>query len=314
MLLSVRKVIKEFARKKSFWGNSTSALRAVDGVSFEVKAGEIVGLVGESGCGKSTLVRGALALTAFTGGNVFWDGEELSSLSAARLRQKRKDFQMVFQNPQTALNPRHRINKTLMEPLEVQRLSKGEEAEKAAVLMLEQVGLSKNDLSKYPHEFSGGQRQRIGLARAMISKPKLIVLDEPVSSLDVSIQASILNLLVQLNRQEKTAFFFISHDLNVVGYLSQRILVMYLGRIVESGETDKVLQNPKHPYTQALLQTGSAQKDKIKGEAPSLIHRPQGCAFHSRCPLAEDRCRQEDQALVEFSPGWSAACWKAKWA
>ena len=178
--------------------------------------------------------------------------------------------------------------------------------------MLEQVGLSEGDLLKYPHEFSGGQRQRIGLARAMMVRPQLIVLDEPVSSLDVSIQASILNLLVQLNRQEKTAFFFISHDLNVVGYLSQRILVMYLGRIVESGETPEVLRGPKHPYTQALLRAGSSPRDKIKGETPSLIHRPQGCAFHSRCPLAEERCRREDQKLVELSPGWSAACWKAE--
>jgi oligopeptide transport system ATP-binding protein len=311
MLLSVRKVSKSFAQKKGFWGSPQGFVRAVDEVSFDVEEGEIVGLVGESGCGKSTLVRGALSLMPFTEGTVFWDNRDLSTLGGDELRKKRKDFQMVFQNPQTALNPRHKILKTLVEPLEVHGISGDLSRRRNAVEMLERVGLLESDLNKYPHEFSGGQRQRIGLARAMMLQPKLIVLDEPVSSLDVSVQASILNLLVDLNRGGKTAYFFISHDLNVVGYLSQRILVMYLGRIVESGETEKVLKSPKHPYTQALLKIGQGKAEKIRGEAPSPVNRPSGCAFHLRCPYAEERCRQEPQFLVEAAPGWKAACWKA---
>ncbi len=312
MLLSVRKVVKSFVQKKSFWGKPKGLVRAVDGVSFDVQAGEIVGLVGESGCGKSTLVRGALALMSFTEGNVFWDEVDIAALSGDELRKKRKDFQMVFQNPQTALNPRRKIIKSLIEPLEIHGISTGSNKRQGAVEMLERVGLSESDLDKYPHEFSGGQRQRIGLARAMMSRPKLIVLDEPVSSLDVSVQASILNLLVNLNREVKTAYFFISHDLNVVGYLSQRILVMYLGRIIESGETERVLKNPKHPYTQALLQIGQTKGEKLKGEAPSPVLRPSGCAFHLRCPYAEERCRQEEQTLKDSAPGWKVACWKAQ--
>jgi oligopeptide transport system ATP-binding protein len=312
MLLSVRKVGKSFVQKKSFWGSPQGFVRAVDEVSFDINDGEIVGLVGESGCGKSTLVRGALSLLPFTEGDVLWDDRDIATLSADELRKKRKDFQMVFQNPQTALNPRRKIIKTLMEPLAIHGISSGASRRKSAIEMLGRVGLSESDLHKYPHEFSGGQRQRIGLARAMMSKPKLIVLDEPVSSLDVSVQASILNLLVNLNREVKTAYFFISHDLNVVGYLSQRILVMYLGRIVESGETEKVLKSPKHPYTQALLQIGLAKGEKLKGEAPSPVQRPAGCAFHLRCPYAEARCRKDQQTLVDLAPGWKVACWKAQ--
>jgi oligopeptide/dipeptide ABC transporter ATP-binding protein len=312
MLLSVRKVGKSFVQKKSFWGSPRGFVRAVDEVSFDVDDGEIVGLVGESGCGKSTLVRGALSLMPFTEGEVLWGGVNVAALGADELRKKRKDFQMVFQNPQTALNPRRKIIKTLIEPLEIHGISEGANKKQSAVEMLERVGLTESDLNKYPHEFSGGQRQRIGLARAMMLKPKLIVLDEPVSSLDVSVQASILNLLVNLNRDVKTAYFFISHDLNVVGYLSQRILVMYLGRIVESGETEKVLKSPKHPYTQALLQIGQTKGEKLKGESPSPVQRPAGCVFHLRCPYAEERCWQERQPLTPASPGWSVACWKAK--
>ncbi|HUO58087.1 MAG TPA: ABC transporter ATP-binding protein [bacterium] len=311
MLLSLRNVIQEFAQKKSFWGSPVENLRAVDGVSLEVDRGEIVGLVGESGCGKSTLARGALALVPFTQGSVFWNGEEIGSMAPEALRAKRKDFQMVFQNPQTALNPRHRIRKILVEPLEVQGVLTEKDREKTAAQMLEQVGLSAADLSKYPHEFSGGQRQRVGLARAMMCRPQLIVLDEPVSSLDVSVQASILNLLVKLNQEARTAYFFISHDLNVVGYLSQRLLVMYLGRIVESGRTDQVLGAPQHPYTRALLQSGRSPSQAIRGEAPGRLASVPGCAFYSRCPQAETRCQAQDQVLAERSPGWKVACWKA---
>ncbi|MGH7738689.1 MAG: ABC transporter ATP-binding protein [bacterium] len=310
MLLSVRNLIKDFPRGKNFWGRSAYFSRAVDQVSLEIGRGEIVGLVGESGCGKSTLGREMLALTPLTSGEVFWNGENISSLGKNDLRLRRKNFQMVFQNPQTALNPRHRILKVLTEPLRVLENGRSGESKKLAVQILEKVGMRADDLSKYPHEFSGGQRQRIGLARAMVLQPQLIVLDEPLSALDLSVQASVLNLLMKLNREEKTAYFFISHDLNVVGYMSQRILVMYLGRIVEAGETTKVLKNPRHPYTQALLQTLRSKETRLKGEAPTWVARPRGCVFHTRCAFAEEKCEIQAPELLEVKPGWKVACWK----
>jgi oligopeptide/dipeptide ABC transporter ATP-binding protein len=217
---------------------------------------------------------------------------------------------MVFQNPFASLNPRQKVKNLLLEPLIVHGLLADSDRLSFVSQLLEEVGLSPSDMEKYPHEFSGGQRQRIGLARALACQPQLIVLDEPVSSLDVSIQASILNLLAQWNRDKKLSYLFISHDLQVVGYLSDRVLVMYLGRVVEEGETSEVLKAPRHPYTQLLLGASDGLKVKVIGEPPSPVLTPSGCAFHPRCPYAEGRCREERQELMGTSGVWRVACWK----
>lgn len=225
-------------------------------------------------------------------------------------REFQRKFQMVFQNPFASLNPRQKIQDILLEPLEVHGLLKPSERVSFVKELLSRVGLSERDLKKYPHEFSGGQRQRIGLARAMACKPDLIVLDEPVSSLDVSVQASILNLLSRLNSDTKISYLFISHDLQVVGYLSQRILVMYLGKVVETGETNKVLNNPRHPYTRTLLAATEGKGIKIVGEPSNPANIPTGCAFHPRCPYVEERCKSEKQTLSDNENPWKVACWK----
>jgi oligopeptide/dipeptide ABC transporter ATP-binding protein len=227
-----------------------------------------------------------------------------------QLQKSRKNFQMVFQNPFSSLNPRQKVEKILVEPLGVHGLFHSSERIAFAIELLKQVGLSKDDLRKYPHEFSGGQRQRIGLARAFASQPQLMILDEPVSSLDVSVQASILNLLMKFNRDVRISYLFISHDLQVVGYLSDRILVMYLGRVVEEGKTNDVLIKPLHPYTQILLRASETKKAEISGEPPSPVHLPTGCHFHPRCPYAENRCKSEKQELLEVERGRKVACWK----
>jgi len=270
----------------------------------------VLGVVGESGCGKSTMGRCAIGLYEPTAGTVEWDGLELSRMTAEQKKAARRRFQMVFQNPFASLNPRQRIGDTLTEPLEVHGLVKAGERTSFAGSLLERVGLPGTDLAKYPHEFSGGQRQRIVLARALACQPDLLILDEPVSSLDVSVQASILNLLSRLNREQKISYVFISHDLQVVGYLSQRVLVMYLGRVVEEGLTEKVLGLPRHPYTQALLAASEGKKLQVAGEPPSPVDVPKGCAFHPRCPFSEKKCQVEPQSLAEVEKGWKTACWK----
>ena len=217
---------------------------------------------------------------------------------------------MVFQNPFASLNPRQKVKEALLEPLDVHYLGEPKGRLDYVTELLRKVGLSADDLNKYPHEFSGGQRQRIGLARALVGQPYLIVLDEPVSSLDVSVQASILNLLAQLNREQRISYLFISHDLQVVAYLSDRVLVMYLGRVVEEGNTDQVLQTPRHPYTQILLSASRGNKVAVKGEPPSPVQTPSGCAFHPRCPYAEKRCQEEKQELAQGGQDWKVACWK----
>jgi len=309
MLLSIRKVSKNFPVSRGIFGNPTGYVKALSEVSLEIEAKEVVGIVGESGCGKSTLARCAIGLYAPTSGEVFWESENLGRLGQEQIRGKRSHFQMVFQNPFSSLNPRQRVREILLEPLEVHGLLRSEERVPFVIQLLKQVGLSAGDLDKYPHEFSGGQRQRVGLARAFVTKPRLVILDEPISSLDVSIQASILNLLVKFNRESGISYLFISHDLQVVGYLSDRVLVMYLGRVVEEGKTEEVLKNPRHPYTQILLQASETKAVEIPGEPPSLVHLPKGCAFHNRCPYAESKCQTEQQ-LEEIGTGWKVACWK----
>lgn len=310
MLLSVENVRKKYPVGHGFLGKPTAFVQAVRGITFEIMPEEIVGVVGESGCGKSTLGRCVVGLESPDAGRVVWEGMDTQAMSTDVLRKKRKLFQMVFQNPFASLDPRQRIKDLLSEPLEVHGLSSAAERQQAVKGLLEDVGLPIDSLRKFPHEFSGGQRQRIGLARALAVEPKLIVLDEPVSSLDVSIQASILNLLVRLNQQKGISYLFISHDLQVVGYLSNRILVLYLGQVVESGPTERLIREPIHPYTEVLLDTMEANKGGVKGEPPSPVDIPTGCSFHTRCPYAENRCQKEPQDLVMVDKDRAVACWK----
>ena len=310
MLLSVQKLIKKFPVSRGLWGRPNAFVRALDGVSFDLGAGQIMGVVGESGCGKSTLGRCIVGLHLPSEGVVAWDGQDLRTMDSTLRRKAQRRFQMVFQNPFASLNPRQRIEELLVEPREIQGRLGAKEKRAVAANLLEKVGLAHSDLDKYPHEFSGGQRQRIGIARALAGEPDLIVLDEPVSSLDVSVQASILNLLLEINKVQRISYLFISHDLQVVGYLSERLIVMYLGRVVEEGLTDQVLKSPKHPYTQILSAASEGRENAVKGEPPSPVNPPAGCAFHTRCPHAEKRCREEEQDLRDVGQNWKVACWK----
>lgn len=310
MLLSLKKVTKKFPVARGLLGKPTAYLKAVDDISLDVAPSEIVGIVGESGCGKSTLGRCIVGLYQPTDGEVFWNDQDIAKIDYRKKREAQRSFQMVFQNPFASLNPRQKVKEILLEPLIVHDLLRAKERIAAVKELLGQVGLATNDLQKFPHEFSGGQRQRIGIARALICQPSLMVLDEPVSSLDVSVQASILNLLAVFNKSKKISYLFISHDLQVVGYLSDRVLVMYLGRVVEEGKTELVLRKPKHPYTRVLLSASEGQRIKLQGEPPNPIYTPSGCAFHSRCPYAENRCLEEKQELAETETAWKVACWK----
>jgi oligopeptide/dipeptide ABC transporter ATP-binding protein len=310
MLLSLRKVKKYFPIQRGVFGKATAYLKAVDDVSLDLEEGQIIGVVGESGCGKSTLGRCAVGLFEPSLGKVFWENADLDEMQTGQRRKIQRFFQMVFQNPFASLNPRQKVLEILSEPLEVHGILQLAQISGYVDELLRKVGLFPGDLSKYPHEFSGGQRQRIALARALACQPRLLVLDEPLSSLDVSVQSSILNLLVRLNHEKNISYLFISHDLQVVGYLSRRVLVMYLGKVVEEGDTTLVLKKPRHPYTQVLLEASEGGKTKIEGEPPSQVHIPSGCAFAPRCPFVENRCRVEKQPLLEIERNWKAACWK----
>jgi oligopeptide/dipeptide ABC transporter ATP-binding protein len=310
MLLSLRKVEKYFPIQRGVFGKPTAYLKAVDEVSLDLGEGQIIGVVGESGCGKSTLGRCAVGLFEPSLGNVFWEDIDLGEMQASQRKKIQRFFQMVFQNPFASLNPRRKVREILSEPLEVHGIMPLAQRAEYVRELLGKVGLSSGDLSKYPHEFSGGQRQRIALARALACQPRLLVLDEPLSSLDVSVQASILNLLAQLNLEKNISYLFISHDLQVVGYLSRRVLVMYLGKVVEEGDTAVVLRKPRHPYTQVLLAASEGRRTKIEGEPPSPVRIPPGCSFAPRCPFVENRCRVEKQPLLEIEKNWKVACWK----
>jgi oligopeptide transport system ATP-binding protein len=292
-------------------------IKAVDGVSLRVPAGEILGLVGESGCGKSTLARTILRLASITHGRVVFEGKDLGDLTRRQLRASRTRMQMVFQDPYASLNPRMTIYDALAEPLLVHRVvPRSGVADRVSALM-ERVGLAARFAKKYPHEFSGGQRQRIAIARALALEPKLIIADEPVSALDVSVQAQILNLIAGLCREEGLTLILISHDLSVVHHLAHRIAVMYLGRIVELGPADRVFNHPAHPYTRALISaipkpTPEHKRDRrkilLRGDPPSPMNPPQGCAFHPRCPFAMDACKQSIPPLTDVDDGRTAAC------
>lgn len=285
------------------WFRKKEFVRAVDDVSFQLEAGETVGLVGESGCGKSSLGRTLVRLETPTAGEIVLNGKNILELKGAALRRERRKFQMIFQDPYGSLNPRLTVLQALDEVLRLHSSRSAAERKARALELLGLVGLEKELLYRYPHQFSGGQRQRIGIARALAAEPELIVADEPVSALDVSVQAQIINLLEDIQRKTGTAFLFIAHDLAVVEHISRRILVMYLGRIVESGPAREVCGSPRHPYTRALLsavpQIGSDGKKRIilEGDVPSPLNPPTGCHFHPRCPLAQDRCRSESPSL-----------------
>jgi len=295
-------------------------VRAVDGVSFTIAPGETVGLVGESGCGKTTLGRAVIRLVEPTEGEIVFEGQELTRLKGPALRALRRKFQMIFQDPFASLNPRARVENIIGQALDIHRLAPDATARRRRVeSLLQDVGLEASHAQRYPHEFSGGQRQRIGIARALAVEPRLIVCDEPVSALDVSVQAQIVNLLRDLQQQHGMAYLFVAHDLAVVRHISRRILVMYLGRIVESGPARSICQSPKHPYTQALISAvpvvdpdSKRSRITLACDVPSPIHPPAGCHFHPRCPVAEARCKTEAPALRELAPGHWASCHLAK--
>jgi oligopeptide transport system ATP-binding protein len=294
------------------------ALKAVDGVSFELGEGETLGIVGESGCGKSTLGRAVLRLIEPTGGRVVWLGEDLGKLRAEAMRQKRREMQIVFQDPLAALDPRMTVGDAIAEPLVTHEPGLARAEVRARVReMIARAGLSPQMINRYPHEFSGGQCQRIGIARAIILQPRLIVCDEPVSALDVSIQAQIVNLLARLQRELGLSLLFISHDLSVVRHISRRILVLYLGRMMELADRDTLFQAPRHPYTKALISAVPIPDPKLerakrrivlRGELPSPLDPPSGCVFRTRCPLAAEICAQEVPEVERIGPDHQVAC------
>ena len=292
-------------------------VKAVDGVSLDIKKGETLGLVGESGCGKSTLGKAILRLTEPTGGQVFYNGKDLARVSQSQMRDERKNLQMIFQDPYASLNPRMTVGQIIGEPIRTFNLSNGENVEAKVQNLMETVGLNRRFTKRYPHEFSGGQRQRIGIARALAVDPEFIVADEPISALDVSIQAQIMNLMNRLQAEKNLTYLFISHDLRAVRHVADRIAVMYLGRIVELGDAKTVYREPLMPYTQALISAVpvpdpqiEAKRERIilKGDVPSPINPPSGCHFNTRCPYAIAECRTIVPQLVEIKPQHFAAC------
>lgn len=315
-LLEVKNLKQYFPIKGGLLGRTVNHVKAVDDISFEVYEGETVSIVGESGCGKSTTGRAILRLDEPTAGEVNFDGENLLSLNKSKMRKKRKDLQIIFQDPYASLNPRQTVSQIIEEVFEIQNLVPRKDRRQKVIELLETVGIGAHQIDRYPHEFSGGQRQRIGIARALSVDPKLIICDEAVSALDVSIQAQVLNLLKELQRKFQLTYLFISHDLGVVRHISDRIIVMYLGKIVEISETNSLFENPQHPYTRALLSAipsmnfEEEKKERIilKGDVPSPIDPPQGCRFHTRCPYAMDRCAKEEPVLNAVSGVQQVAC------
>ncbi|ASA26287.1 peptide ABC transporter substrate-binding protein [Paenibacillus donghaensis] len=314
-LLEVQGLKKYYPQQKGWFSRKGGDIKAVDGVSFRVMPGETLGIVGESGCGKSTTGQMITRLLEPTEGKILFQGRDLTALSAEETRKVRRDLQFVFQDPYSSLNPRMKVFDIVAEPLEVHGLAKGKELRAEVFRLLETVGLGAHLADRHPHEFSGGQRQRIGIARALAMKPKLVVCDEPVSALDVSIQAQILNLLKDLQARFQLTYIFIAHGLPSVKHISDRIAVMYLGKIVELADRDELFARPLHPYTEALLEAVPVPDPRLRkeriplsGEIPSPANPPSGCAFHPRCPYAREICRQEAPPLAEHVPGHLAAC------
>lgn len=314
-LLKIENLKKNFPIRGGVFGKKVGEVKAVDDISFVIQKGETLGLVGESGCGKSTTGRMLLRLLEPSEGKIIFEGNDITTLSKQELRKIRGQMQMIFQDPYASLNPRHTIERILEEPLIVHGVKEKSARKKKIRELLEIVGLNSYHANRYPHQFSGGQRQRIGIARALSLNPKLIVADEPVSALDVSIQAQVLNLLKDLQKKYDLTYLFIAHDLWVVRHISDRVGVMYLGRLVELAESEELYQNPKHPYTQALLSAVPIadvdhKKERIvlQGDVPSPANPPKGCSFHTRCPLAMDKCSVERPIFKEVDKGHFAAC------
>jgi peptide/nickel transport system ATP-binding protein len=314
-VLEVTDLKKHFPIKKGVIRRTVGQVYAVDGVSFQVGEGETVGLVGESGCGKSTVARTVLRLLEPTAGTIRLGGHDITHLGKAALRPHRRDMQIIFQDPFSSLNPRMSAGDIVAEPLEVHGLARGKEKAARTAELFDQVGLSPAQMKSFPHEFSGGQRQRVSIARALALNPKLIIADEPVSALDVSIQAQVINLMMDLQREKKLSYLFIAHGLAVVEHISHRVAVMYLGKIVEYADKATLFRQPLHPYTEALLSAVPVPNPKLKrarrhlpGDVPSPVKPPPGCTFHTRCPYAEARCRAEVPALREVTPGHWVSC------
>ena len=313
VLLEVKNLKKYFQINTFNEGKQT--VHALNGISFLLRESETLGLVGESGCGKSTAARAILRLVEPTSGEILYRNHNLIALKQNKLRPLRKEMQIIFQDPLASLNPRKRVRKILEEPLDIHGLTKSIEKKERVAWLLDRVGLSLDQAEKYPHEFSGGQLQRIGIARAIALNPSLIIADEPVSALDVSIRAQIINLLLDLKESMRISYLFISHDMNIVRHFCDRVAVMYLGRIVEIADSDSLYKTPRHPYTEALLGAipsidpeAKKQGLTIKGDLPSTMDMPQGCAFYSRCPIREKRCEQSVPQLKEINSGHQVAC------
>jgi oligopeptide transport system ATP-binding protein len=318
-LLRVERLVKHFAVRRGLFGRISGQVRAVDDISFDVFAGETLAIVGESGCGKSTAGRLILRLIEPTSGSVTFDGRDVFSLDERGVRRLRREMQIIFQDPYASLNPRMTVGQMLAEPLALHGLASGEKAKQRVAELLHLVGLASYHAQRYPHEFSGGQRQRIGIARALAVEPRLIVADEPVSALDVSVQAQVINLLQDLQRRFGLSYIFIAHDLAVVKHIATRVAVMYLGKIVELADKQVLFEQPRHPYTQALLSAIPVpdagvrrQRVILQGDVPSPLNPPSGCRFHTRCPHAQDRCRAEEPVLVAERDAHGTAChfWK----
>lgn len=320
-LLEVKNLKVHFPVKHGLFSRVKAFVKAVDDVSFAIQPGETLGLVGESGCGKTTLGRAIVKLVEPTAGSILFEGEDIAQLSGSELRARRRKFQMIFQDPYGSLNPRMTVGQIIGEAIDIHQLAESTSArQKRIVELLRAVGLDPTHSQRYPHEFSGGQRQRIGIARALAVEPKLIVCDEPVSALDVSVQAQIINLLQDLQQKMGIAYLFIAHDLAVVEHISQRVMVMYLGKVVELAEAKAIIRTPKHPYTQALISAvpvvdpdSKRKRIVLPGDVPSPINPPSGCPFHPRCPIAQmPRCQVEIPPLREVTPGHWASCHFAK--
>ncbi|MGZ5176211.1 MAG: ABC transporter ATP-binding protein [Burkholderiales bacterium] len=314
-LLQVENLTKHFPLRKGVFSQLSGHVHAVDDISFSIVQGETLGLVGESGCGKSTTGKLILRLIEPTSGAVSWRGRRIDRLSAAAMRPLRRELQAVFQDPYSSLNPRMRAVDIVAEPIRNFEAISPKEVQERVASLLDKVGLRRDQMVKYPYEFSGGQRQRLGIARALAPRPRLIVCDEPVSALDVSVQAQVINLLMDLQNELGISYLFVAHDLAVVEHISHRVAVMYLGKIVELTDKRSLFADPQHPYTEALLSAVPVPDPKIQrkrvilsGDVPSPINPPSGCRFHTRCPYAFDRCRVDEPPLKEVRPGHWAAC------